>query len=74
MTTLTSTFVITAATLNAEENRTKSFEAYKPCVSDGNDEIKERFQPSLLRGGVFLNLQNKHFGGLYTDRGTKQQC
>lgn len=39
----------------------KKIEAYKPGVSYGNDEIKERFESSLLSWGVLLNLQNTHF-------------
>lgn len=36
----------------------KKKQTYKPSVSYCNDEIKERFQSSLLSWGVFLNLQS----------------
>jgi len=45
-----------------KKNRKYSFirETHQPGVSYRNDEVKERLQPSLLSGGVLLNLKNIH--------------
>lgn len=50
-------FIIIIVMLYTGKKKKKK-QTYKPSVSYCNDEIKERFQSSLLSWGVFLNLQS----------------